>query len=203
MAFSPSGIALKLNKSHLLAIWRSGQSGKVIDWLAWRCFPPGLPSVASDACAVVQISPSKRQCGEQQANLKAALVIHDLLSNYYIAGSDSLVRHDLHLHLLLLPFFYPLLCDEWWVYHHFFLLFSPPFLFFLSNLSLLDWLPFLHQRQRHLLLHCTLLHLKLLKENVLIRTDLKRLQQTRFRFLPYKIHFFFTKKWWKWSLQPP
>ena len=72
--FSPSGIAPELNWSQLYAICRGGQSGKVIDWLARRCLPLGHPSAASGACAVVQISPSKRQCGKRQASLKAALL---------------------------------------------------------------------------------------------------------------------------------
>ena len=38
-----------------------GQSGKVIDLLAWRCLPLGHPSAASGVCAVEQISSSKRQ----------------------------------------------------------------------------------------------------------------------------------------------
>ena len=52
---------------------RSGQSGKVIDLLARCCLPLGHPSAASGTCAVVQISSSKRHCGERQASLKAAL----------------------------------------------------------------------------------------------------------------------------------
>ena len=38
-----------------------------------RYLPLGLPSAASGACAVLQISLSKWQCGEQQASLKTAL----------------------------------------------------------------------------------------------------------------------------------
>ena len=70
---SSSGIAPELNWSQLYAICRSGQSGKVIDLLARRCLPLGHPSVASGACAVIQISSSKRQSGERQASQKAAL----------------------------------------------------------------------------------------------------------------------------------
>ena len=70
--FSSSGIAPKLNRSQLYAICRCGQSGKVIDLLARRCLPFGQASAASGACAVVQISLSKRQSGERQASLKAA-----------------------------------------------------------------------------------------------------------------------------------
>ena len=69
---SPSGIAPELNWSQLCAICRGGQSGKVIDLLARRYLPLGRFSAASDACAVVQISSSKRQCGERQASLKSA-----------------------------------------------------------------------------------------------------------------------------------
>ena len=69
---SPSGIAPELNRSQLYAISRGGQSGKVIDLLARRCLPLGHPSAASGACAIEQIS-LKRQYGERQASLKAAL----------------------------------------------------------------------------------------------------------------------------------
>ena len=79
LALSPSGIASELNRIQLSAICRGGQSGKVIDLLAWRCLPLGHPSAASGACAVVQKSPSKRQCGKRQASLKAALKLHVLL----------------------------------------------------------------------------------------------------------------------------
>ena len=64
LALSPSGIAPELNRIQLSAICRGGQSGKVIDLLAWRCLPLGHPSAASDACAVELISSSKRQCGK-------------------------------------------------------------------------------------------------------------------------------------------
>ena len=37
LALSPSGIAPELNRIQLSAICRGGQSGKVIDLLAWRC----------------------------------------------------------------------------------------------------------------------------------------------------------------------
>ena len=70
LALSPSGIAPELNTIQLSVICHSGQSGKVINLLARRCLPLGHPSAASGACAVVQKSPSKRQCGEWQASLK-------------------------------------------------------------------------------------------------------------------------------------
>ena len=73
LALSPSGIAPELNRIQLSVVCRGGQSGKDIDLLARRCLPLGHPSAASGACAFVQISSSKRQCGEQQASLKAAL----------------------------------------------------------------------------------------------------------------------------------
>ena len=72
LALSPSGIAPKLNRIQLSAICRGGQSGKVIDLLACCCLPLGHPSAASGACAVEQISSSKRQCGKRQASLKPA-----------------------------------------------------------------------------------------------------------------------------------
>ena len=68
---SLSGIAPELNRS-LYVICCGGQSGKVIDLLARRCLPLGHPSAASGACAVVQISSSKQQCGKWQASLKVA-----------------------------------------------------------------------------------------------------------------------------------
>ena len=73
LALSPSGIAPKLNRIQPSAICRGGQSGKVIDLLVWRCLPLGHPSAASGACAVEQISSSKRQCGKRQVSLKPAL----------------------------------------------------------------------------------------------------------------------------------
>ena len=78
LALSQSGITPKLNRVQLSVVCCCGQSGGVIDLLARRCLPLGLPSAASGACAVSQKSPSKRQCGERQASLKAALV-----SNWY------------------------------------------------------------------------------------------------------------------------
>ena len=61
LALSPSGIAPELNRIQLSAICRGGKSGKVIDLFARRCLPLGHPSAASGACAVVQISSSKRR----------------------------------------------------------------------------------------------------------------------------------------------
>ena len=75
LALSPSGIAPELNRIQLSAICRGGQSGKVIDQLAWRCLPLGHLSAASGACAVEQISSSKRQCCKRQVSLKPALVL--------------------------------------------------------------------------------------------------------------------------------
>ena len=74
LALSPSGIAPELNRIQLSAVCRGGQSDRVIFLLARRCLPLGLPSAANGVCAVVQKSPSKRQCGERQASLKAALL---------------------------------------------------------------------------------------------------------------------------------
>ena len=73
---SPSGITPELNSSQLYAIYRVGQSSRVIDLLARHCLPLGHPSVASGACAVEQISSSKRQYCERQAILIPALVIY-------------------------------------------------------------------------------------------------------------------------------
>ena len=81
LALSPSGIAPELNRIQLSAICRGGQSGKVIDLLAWRCLPLGHPSAASGPCAVEQISSSKRQCGKRQVSLKPALGVIELLRN--------------------------------------------------------------------------------------------------------------------------
>ena len=64
LVLSSSGIAPELNRIQLSAICRGGQSGKVIDLLAWCCLPLGHLSAASGACAVEQISSSKRQCGK-------------------------------------------------------------------------------------------------------------------------------------------
>ena len=73
LALSRSGIAPKMNRSQLSAICRCAQSGEDIDWSARRSSPLDLLSAAGDACAVVQISPSKWQCSKRQASLKAAL----------------------------------------------------------------------------------------------------------------------------------
>ena len=81
LALSPSGIAPELNRIQLSVICRGGQSGKVIDLLAWRCLPLDHPSAASGACAVEQISSSKRQCGKQQVSLKPALVRTTLITS--------------------------------------------------------------------------------------------------------------------------
>ena len=72
LAFHRAAIAPELNRIQLSVICRGGQSGKVIDLLAWRCLPLGHPSAASDACAVELISSSKRQCGKRQVSLKPA-----------------------------------------------------------------------------------------------------------------------------------
>ena len=72
LCLSVSGIAPELNWSQLHAICHGGQSGKVIDLSGRRWLLLGLLSVASGSCTVEQISSSKRQCGEQQASLKAA-----------------------------------------------------------------------------------------------------------------------------------
>ena len=61
LAFSLSDIAPELNKIQLSVVCRGGQSGKVIDLLARRCLLLCHPSAASGACAVEQISSSKRQ----------------------------------------------------------------------------------------------------------------------------------------------
>ena len=73
LAFHRAAIAPELNRIQLSAICCGGQSGKVIDLLAWRCLPLGHPSAASDDCAVELISLSKRQCGKRQVSLKPAL----------------------------------------------------------------------------------------------------------------------------------
>ena len=72
LAFHRAAIAPELNRIHLSVICRGGQSGKVIDLLAWRRLPLGHPSAASGACAVVLISSSKRHCGKWQVSLKPA-----------------------------------------------------------------------------------------------------------------------------------
>ena len=85
LAFHRAAIAPELNRIQLSAICRSGQSGKVIDLLAWRCLPLGHPSAASDACAVELISSSKRQCGKRQVSLKPALF--SLLGQIKVCGT--------------------------------------------------------------------------------------------------------------------
>ena len=84
LALSPSGIASELNRIQLSAICCGGQSGKVIDLLAWRCLPLGHPSAASGACAFEQILSSKRQCGKRQVSLKPAwIMVFDYISFRY------------------------------------------------------------------------------------------------------------------------
>ena len=72
IGFSTEGHCSQVESSQLSAVSRCGQSGEVINWLAWQCSLLGLSSAASGACTVVQNSPSKWQCGKQQATLKAA-----------------------------------------------------------------------------------------------------------------------------------
>ena len=48
LAFSSSGIAPELNRIQLSAICRGGQSGKVIDLLAWCCLPLGHKRLGTD-----------------------------------------------------------------------------------------------------------------------------------------------------------
>ena len=64
------------------AICCCGQSGEDINWSVRRCLPLSLPSVASVACAGVQISPSKLQCGKQQASLKSSISCLDLVAKW-------------------------------------------------------------------------------------------------------------------------
>ena len=71
LALSQSGIILKLNRTQLSAVCCCGQMAGLLI-LERCCLPLGHPSGASGTCAVVGISPSKRQCGELQASLKAA-----------------------------------------------------------------------------------------------------------------------------------
>ena len=84
LAFSPRGIAPKLNRCQLYAVYRCGQNGENIDWSVKRCLPLGLLSAASGACAVVQISSSKRQCDERQVSLKAALLIWNGIRSFWL-----------------------------------------------------------------------------------------------------------------------
>ena len=71
MTMLPNWIEINCLPVYLGKVARS-----LIDWqgdiylLLWF----GLPSVASGAWAVIQISPSRQQCTEQQASLKAAAV---------------------------------------------------------------------------------------------------------------------------------
>ena len=97
LALSPSGIAPELNRIQLSAICRGGQSGKVIDLLAWRCLPLGHPSAASGACAVEQISSSKRQCGKRQVSLKPTYHWRILYSDSLNALSQSRIIHQVTL----------------------------------------------------------------------------------------------------------
>ena len=80
---SQRGIATELNIIQLPAICCCKQRGKVIDLLARHCLPLGHPWVSSGDCTVVQISPSKRQSGEWQANLKSALSLQLMVSSHF------------------------------------------------------------------------------------------------------------------------
>ena len=82
LALSPSSITPELNRIQLYAVCHCRQSSGVINLLARGCLPLSLPSAASGACAVVQNSPSKRQCSERQASLKAAFLLIIILSHY-------------------------------------------------------------------------------------------------------------------------
>ena len=68
----------------------------VIELLARRCLPLGHPSAASGACAVANTS-SKRQCGERQVSLKAAL----LYFISYIPHLYLVLRKTLSVYLIL------------------------------------------------------------------------------------------------------
>ena len=74
LVFPSSDITLELNRifyrNKLSVVCRCGQSRLSINWLGAAhglVFP-----LRSGACAVVQKSPSKRQCNKRQARLKAA-----------------------------------------------------------------------------------------------------------------------------------
>ena len=81
-------ISPDLNRIQLAGVCCCGHNGRVmIDLLARNCLPLGHPSATGGFCAIVQILPSKQQCGERQASLKVALqyprkfVLHMLKSN--------------------------------------------------------------------------------------------------------------------------
>ena len=73
LALSPSGIASKLNSPLSAALGKVARLST--DWQD-AAYPLVFESVASGAWAVVQISPSKQQCGKQQVSLKAAYEMH-------------------------------------------------------------------------------------------------------------------------------
>ena len=52
VAFSPSGIALKMNRIQLSVVCHCEQSSGVINLLAGCCLPLGVPSAASGSCAM-------------------------------------------------------------------------------------------------------------------------------------------------------
>ena len=75
------------SSTHTGPICPCGQSGGFIDFLARHCLMPlGLPSAASGACAVVQKSPSKRQCGERQASLKSSIRVQRRAARFVVAS---------------------------------------------------------------------------------------------------------------------
>ena len=84
LALSPSGIAPELKRIQLSAICRGGQSGKVIDLLAWRCLPLGHPSAANGTCAVVQISSSMRRAAVQSESSIIFFWFLQKMSCYYL-----------------------------------------------------------------------------------------------------------------------
>ena len=60
LALSPSGISPEFNRIQLSAICHVGQSGKVIDLLAWRCLPLGHPL---RQVALAQLYKNRHQSG--------------------------------------------------------------------------------------------------------------------------------------------
>ena len=105
-SFSPSDIALKLNRSQLSAICHFGQSGGVINELAWCCLLLGLPSVANGACAVLQISSLMWQAASwKQHKFSNLSFVTELLYCWFVClFFFRFIGHTLEHHIKPIPF---------------------------------------------------------------------------------------------------
>ena len=92
LAFSPAASF----RSHLSAVCRFGPGGEVYRFIGMTVLTDWSSLCGGCACAVVKKSPSKLQCGEWQASLKAALVPQMQIARYW-SLLDALVQYIIEL----------------------------------------------------------------------------------------------------------